>query len=135
MDISSIVDAGIVYKNKNNFSLVDSIGSFINNRQFRYGFDKFKSGVTDADSYIWDAVSAIGENVADAIYENILNYIDNVQNVDLCRVSALKSMIDVIGQEYQIMADTEDIPLEIMDFMDVMSINRKYLIESKIFSD
>ena len=46
-----------------------------------------------AKAYIWNALSAIGQEYSDTIYENVVNYLDNVGNVDLCKVKALQSML------------------------------------------
>jgi hypothetical protein len=40
-------------------------------------------------SYIYYALSAIGQQIMDEIYSHTLNYIDDVSNIDLCKVKAL----------------------------------------------
>jgi hypothetical protein len=80
-------------------------------------------------------LSAIGEDYAETIYENILNYIDNVSNVDLCKIKALQSMLKIVGLEYDILDSFSTIPVEIANLMDILSINRSYLLHSDKFSN
>lgn len=51
-------------------------------------------------AYLWNVLSAIGNEYGQVIYENVLNYINNAANVDLCKVKALKSMADILGLKY-----------------------------------
>ena len=75
----------------------------------------------------------MGQGFADIIYENVLNYLDNVSNVDLCNVKALQSMMKIVGIQYDVLQSYNSIPVEIARIMDMLSINSKYLLDSKIF--
>jgi hypothetical protein len=55
----------------------------------------------------------MNSDVSETIYENILHYIENIANVDTCKVSSLKSMMKSIGIEYSIFNIIEKSPLEI----------------------
>jgi len=43
------------------FSFVNTAGSLIGNREYKEGFDKFKSGCPCDNAYIWRALSAVGD--------------------------------------------------------------------------
>jgi hypothetical protein len=55
----------------------------------------------------------MNSDVSETIYENILHYIENIANVDTCKVSSLKSMLKCIGTEYTIFDVIKKSPLEI----------------------
>jgi len=122
-----------IRRNTNDFSFVDRLGSFINNFEFSRGYDDYAQGNPTNKAYLWNALSSIGNDYAQEIYQNVLNYIDNAANVDLCKVKALKSMADILGLKYQIFDNIEDIPLEILQTLDTLSINKRYLLNSKVF--
>jgi len=115
------------------YSFTERLGSFITNAKFNEGFSQCKAGRNNENTYIWSAVSAIGEDCSEVIYENVLNYINNVSNVDLCKVKALKSMIDVLGVKYSVLDNIDAVPLELLNMIDMLSINKKYLLDSKVF--
>ena len=62
-----------------------------------------------------------------------MNYIDNAANVDLCKVKALQSMIKIVGVKYEVLESFSNIPVEIANLIDILSINRRYLLDSKTF--
>lgn len=70
----------------NGFSFVKTLGSFINNREFSQGFIKFLQNRNTADAYVWKCLSAIGDDLGDTVYENVVNYIDFASNVDTCKI-------------------------------------------------
>lgn len=123
----------IIQRNANGFDFVDTLGSFINNQEFSTGFNQYKQGQNNKNTYIWKVLSAIGNQYAETIYENVLNYIDNVSNIDLCKVKALQSMMNVVGMNYDILPMLNTVPVEIANLMDILSINRRYLLDSKTF--
>ena len=122
-----------IKRNSNEFSFVDRLGSFINNYDFGVGYDQFAQGNPTDRAYVWNVLSAIGNEYAQTIYQNVLNYIDNAANVDLCKIKALKSMADILGLKYQIFDNIDIIPIEILNTLDVLSINKKYLLDSTTF--
>jgi len=125
-----------IKRNSRDFSFVDTLGSFINNFEFSEGYRKFQeSGEHTKEGYIWAAISAIGGNYAETIYENVLNYIDNVSNVDLCKVKNLQSMIKILGIDYNVINDVEAMPVELVNLIDILSINKHYLVDNKAFAD
>lgn len=60
-----------------------------------------------------------------------MNYIDNVSNIDLCKVKALKSIIKILGIDYKVIENIDSMPIELLNLIDVLSINKKYLIDNK----
>jgi len=60
-----------------------------------------------------------------------LNYIDNVSNIDLCRVKSLKSMMKMLDVDYQVLEKIDYYPIEIQSLIDIFSINKKYLFNNK----
>lgn len=134
MDIHSI---GRI-KNVDGFNFVEALGSFINNYKFKQGFIQHQlevqaAGQQTKNSYLWDALSSIGDEYGEVIYENVLNYLDNVGNVDLCNVKALQSMLQVVGIQYDILQTFNAIPVELARVLDLLSINSKYLLDNKTF--
>ena len=76
-------------------------------------------------------LSAIGDQVGSRVYEELLNYIDNVGNVDVCKIKSLQSMANILGISYTAFAVINDMPLEIQHIMDIMSISPIYLLQSE----
>lgn len=118
----------IYQKNTNNFSFTDTIGSFINNREFSRGYDEYKTGNLTENSYIYYSLSAIGQEFGERLYSDVIHYVDNVANVDTCKVKALKSMMYFLGIEYKVISNLDLFPVEIIDLIDVLSLNPKYLL-------
>ena len=65
------------------------------------------------------------------MYENVRDYIDNVSNVDTCKVRALKSMMRMVGSDYNILDRIGFYPLEIQNLIDILSISKKKLLDNK----
>lgn len=76
-------------------------------------------------------LSAIGDQIGSRVYEELLNYIDNVGNVDVCKIKSLQSMANILGISYTAFAVINDMPLEIQHIMDIMSISPTYLLQSE----
>lgn len=55
--------------NTNEYSFVDILASFINNREFSNGYIQSKADVDSKQAYIWRALSAIGQEVGEVTYE------------------------------------------------------------------
>lgn len=133
-DFNFIIDEDRRFSNK--FDLSETLAGFVNNRDFGRGYADIESGQNQRQdqAYIWRAISAIGDDVANTIYENVLNYIDNVSNVDLCKTQALQSLVNALGIRYSILNSLDIVPLELRNLIDVYSINKKYLIQNGILN-
>lgn len=121
-----------IKRNSNNFSFIETAGNAVTNQQFNSGRTSLANGQTTDMTYLWVALSAASQDIGETIYENVLNYIDLASNVDLCKISALKSMFAQQGIGYRIFDNMQNVPLEIQNMLDVLSINKKYLIDSKV---
>ena len=117
------------------FSTTEKLGSFINNRKFSDGYVRYLNGEDDTKSYLWEALSAIGDDLGDAVYGNVLNYVDKVSNVETCKIQALDSMMREIGFEYGVFDAVKRFPYGIVDMMDVFSIDRKYVVGGELLSE
>ena len=47
----------------------------------------------------------------------------------------LKSYIKMIGVNYQLFDNIDSIPLEILNLLDILSINKKYLTSNQYFNN
>ena len=112
------------------FSFVDTLASLIVNRSFSKGYDDFSKGKDTRDAFVFETLSAIGNDIGDVLYQNVLHYIDAVSNVDTCKISALKSMMGMYGLKYEVFDEIGMLPVELQDMMDIFSINRKYLMKN-----
>lgn len=117
----------------NNIKFADSLGSFVQNAEFSKGFVKFLNSDDDASAYVWKALSAIGQDVNSIVYSNVLNYIDAVSNIDTCKLKSLKSMMKLVGSSYDIFGNIDMLPIEVVQLLDVLSISKKYLLDSSKF--
>lgn len=113
------------------FSMISVFGDSVNNLQFGEGYREFERGIDSRKSYIWQAISAVGEDLGNTLFENVMNYIDNVSNVDVCRVKSLKSMMKMVDIDYQLIEKIDYYPLEIQKLIDILSINKKYLFNNR----
>jgi len=82
------------------------------------------------DAYIWNALSAASEDIGQALYSNVRHYIDNVSNVDTCKIKSLKSMLNMVGLNYLIIDKVQYYPIEIQALMDLLTINKKNLLNN-----
>lgn len=128
-DLSGISNAGF---NSDGFSFAKTAGSLVNNREFSRGFREWSVGRQTPAAYVWQCLSAAGDEVGDAVYAGIRDYIDRVSNVDTCGVRSLKSMADQIGLDSPLLNGLDGLPAEVADLMDIVSIDRKYLLRSDL---
>lgn len=149
-------DPSLVRRNDEQYSTVQTMGNLVNNYGFRKGFVEFQnlcaialsddslmpqekdsrlSAMQTERSYIWYALSAMAEDLGQTLFSEIQNYIDNVSNVDVCKIHALKSMMKMIGIDYLLLDKVQYYPLEIQKLLDLLSINRKYLFNSRFMEE
>lgn len=131
------MDISIVKKNSNDFSFTQEIINEINNLDFKQGALQFQDILTDDNkydtkkTYIWSAMSAVTDQIGEILYEKILNYIDDVSNIDTCEIKALQSMTQILGTEYSIFSTINSAPLEIQQLINVFSVRHDYLLNSE----
>lgn len=132
LDVSVLND---VRKVGADFSFSNTLLSNVNNIQFATGLMNSHEVDKQVDNNLVNVLSAIGDQLGSKIYDEILNYIDNIGNVDICKIQALQTMVKMLGISYSAFAVINDMPLEIQDIMNVMSITPEYLLRSeKIYS-
>ena len=54
------------------------------------------------DSYLWRTLSAVAEQIGGVMQENVANFVDNVSNIELCKIKALQSMSEFTGTKYSV---------------------------------
>ena len=113
------------------FSTIGTMGSLVNNQKFKSGYDDFAQRKNTQKSYIWQSLSAISEELGQSLYANIRDYIDNVSNVDACKIRALKSMMGMLNVDYSVLDRIGYYPIEIQHLIDILSISKKYLLSNK----
>lgn len=106
------------------------MGSLVGNREFKKGYCEFACGNTTSQSYIWQALSAASQSLGEEVYSNVLHYIDNVSNVDVCKVKSLMSMMKIVGIDYLVLDKISHYPIEIQKLIDILSINKRYLLDN-----
>lgn len=117
------------------FSFADVVADLVGNPQYLNGYADYTKNIETADSFLWTALSAVGTLVGETLYSNVLNYIDVVSNIDLCKTKSLQSMVSLLGSRYSIFESLETMPLEIVNIIDVLSINKKYLLDANVLND
>ena len=118
-------------KNTYGFSAVDTMGNLVVNKKYKKGYDEFTDRKFTEKSYIWQALSAITENISETVYSNVINYIDNVSNVDTCEIKSLRSMLELLGINYRVIDKVQYYPIEIQHLISLLSMNKKYLFNNK----
>ena len=114
-------------RNTEDFNFVDTVADIASNKSFVEGFVDYKNLKDNEKSFIWKALQEIGGDISNTIYENILNYIENVGNIDTCKVRALFSMSNVLGVSNNgIDSVISKMPDEILRLLDLFSINRSF---------
>ncbi len=125
------IDKTVRFDN-NDFSFIKTLYGFVNNRQFGLGYERLSD--KQYDSYIWEVLSAIGEDLGEKIYSDILRYIEKVSDVDTCKLTSLRSMMKMIDMQYDVLDNVEFYPLEIRNLVDVLSISRGKLFDNRFMN-
>jgi len=130
------LDPSIVKRNSNGFSVTKEAINEANNTDFIAGAQDFYNVIDQnlpdtKESYVWTAMSAVADDIGEVLYEKVLNYIDDVCDIDTCSIKALKSMAQALGTEHSAFKTIQDAPLEILDLLDVFTIRKDYLLNSK----
>lgn len=125
----------MVKRSSNDFSFIKTLDDMINNREFKDGLHDFYVGNHNKYSFVWEALSVIGQEVGDTVYENVLNYIDIASNIDLCKVRSLQSISKCVGTDFSVLHGLENFPQEITEMIDILSINRKYIMQTNFLCE
>ena len=124
--MSSVLDN--ISKNDNNFSFISTFFDLVGNKEFKDAeISTLYTKAETSETSIWRSLSAVAEQYGSVFYNNTLNFIDNVTNIDLCKVQQLQSMISWLGVKYTIFNDIQYMPLDIQNLIDIFSVKREYL--------
>lgn len=124
--MSSVLDN--IRKNDNDFSFISTFFDLVGNKEFKDAeISTLYTKAETSETSIWRSLSAVAEQLGSTFYSNTLNFIDNVSNVDTCKVSQLQSMISQLGVKYTVFNDIQSMPLDIQNLIDTFSIKREYL--------
>ena len=123
----SALDFNKIEKSSNNFTVLEELLNEINNIEYT---NNFISENTNQYIGLSKSLSAISDIIGEKIYADILNYIDNIGNVDICKIKSLQSMINILGLEYQLLDSVNQMPLEIQNVINIFSITPEYLLNS-----
>ena len=117
----------ILKRNTDNFSIVDTVASIAVNPEFKRGYFDLRENLNTEKAFVWKAMNEIGDEISETIYDNIVNYIDNVGNIDTCKVRALFSMSEVLGIVNNGLKNLIDhLPDEVLHLVDLFSINKAF---------
>ena len=120
-----------VKKTDNGFNFLSVMYDLVGNKSFAKQKHETLQGTKSTEyNRIWQALSAIGQEIGGEFKQNIDNYIDNIANIDLCKVSALKSIATMLGLHYTIFDNIQTFPVDILKLIDVLSIRKDYLTSS-----
>jgi hypothetical protein len=122
-----------IKKSSDDFSFVDTLSQAVTNKEFLMGKLQLDANEKTSYSYLWEVLSAVGQDIGETLYSNVLNYIDNVCNIDVCKISALKSMLKAYGIKYTLFDNLGIFPTKIADMLDLLSINKRYLKDTNVF--
>lgn len=109
------------------FSFLSTVGGLIGNREYYQPYREYADGGDNSRTFYWKALSAVGEEMAEAVYSNVRNYIQYVSDVDTCKVRALRSMMQLFNYKCTVLDNFIGMPAELLKVMDILSIDKKYL--------
>jgi len=128
-----------VYGNSNNFNLYPSTQGEYEIRKVNENFDmkqqiksyRFQDYLLDNtivfDDFIGTAVGALSSKpneIGKVVYEKISNFTNNLHNIDVCGVQALKSMYEMLDEPFYTFNNTSyNLPAELNRLIDLFSIN------------
>ena len=131
-ELTSYASSDIVRKNYDNFSFLSTAFSLYGNRSIsKIQHDLLCCNIENTCTYPWLALSAVGEAIGGKFYEFILNFIDNVSDIDLCNIESIQSLLDMIGADYSVLKNIQTFPDEIRHLIDIFSVRREYLLNSR----
>lgn len=118
-----------IKKTNNDFSLIDTVANLAVNNEFIVGYQELLNNKETENVFLWRALSALGQDISETIYSNILNYINNVANIDTCTVKSLNSMAAILGTTSRGLSGIiQCAPPEILRLLDILSIPQSKLI-------
>lgn len=131
-----MIDNKKIAHNIDNFSFTGTVASLTNNRDYASGYYQLLENLKTDRTSFWETLSAVGEDVSNVIYENVLHYIDNVANINTCKTIALESVARSLGNnDFSVLRNiAESVPVDILKLIDILSINKTYLLDTRKFN-
>ena len=124
--MSKITDS--IKKNYNDFSFISTFFELVGNKEFKKAeISTLYTSAQTKETSLWRSLSAVAEQLGETFYSNVLNFIDNIYNIDTCKINALQSIISAMGLNYTVFSEIQFMPAEVIDLIDKLSIKREYL--------
>lgn len=117
------------------FSFLSTVYDLVGNREYAQPCWECLAGADNARTFYWKALSAVGDELADAVYANVKNYIQYVSDVDTCKIKSLRSMLQLFNYKCTMLDGLFDMPAEVLKAMDILSIDKKYLKKAGFVTD
>ena len=128
-----------VYGNSNDFTLYPSTEGEYEIRKVNENFDmkgqiksyRFQDYLLDNsmmfNDFIGTAVGTLSSKsneIGKVVYEKISNFTNNIHNIDVCGIQALKSMYEMLDESFYTFSNTSyNLPAELNRLVDIFSIN------------
>lgn len=74
----------------------------------------------------------MSDELGNILYLNVRKYIDFVSDVDVCKIKSLKSMLQLFGFNKTVFDSIDNLPKELVDLINVLSISKKYLLRDGV---
>lgn len=111
------------------FSITSKLADYSIHPDWKNGYNTLiNPNVQSEYKFLWQTVSASCEDIGSEIYKKILNYIDNISNVDTCEIHALQSFAKMYGYNESILYVDYSFPTEILELINIFSINKAYIL-------
>ena len=119
-----------VGKRNADFSAVETMARWAGNPDWVDGYRAISDENVKENDYttLWKAMKTSSEDVFNELYGSIINLSDNIANLDLCTVAALKDKVKELGMEERgVIKIDVNFPVEISKMVDLFSINKAHL--------
>lgn len=111
------------------FSITSKLAEYSINPEWRSGYDSIiNPKVVSNNSTVWKCISSSCEDIGAEVYKKVVNYIDNIGNIDVCEIHSLYSFTKLYGYNSDLMYLNFSFPIEILDLINIFSVNKAYLV-------
>lgn len=137
MSSTSTVSYNDIKRKGSDFSFTKKLSDYARNDKW---VESYKDSIGDDSndsslSTMWRTVRIGSEEVGNAIYTKIKNFIDEIGNIDTCTVNQLRRYADILGVDNDYLNINFSFPSEIAELIDIFSVNRAYLYNKAISND
>lgn len=110
------------------FSITSKLADYSIHHDWKDGYDALNNpNIQSKHKFLWKTVSSSCEDIGSDIYKKIINYIDNISNVDTCEIHSLYSFAKLYGYNESLLFTDFSFPTEILELINIFSINKSYL--------